>query len=100
MKDQTAGYLRLEMILEPEATLEHSPSFLLNPVNGGRRLIGSVPESDVGLAVEWASKLRQNRVVEEFSIGPTTLEDAYLNKVGRADALEVNGKEGKTDVNY
>ncbi len=100
MKDQTAGYLRLEMILEPEATLEHSPSFLLNPVNGGRRLISSVPESDVGLAVEWASKLRQNRVVEEFSIGPITLEDAYLNKVGRADALEVNGKEGKTDVNY
>ena len=94
MKDETSGYLRLELTLEPEAVLDPVPGFLLNPVNGGRRLIGSVLETDVGKVVEWASHLRMTHMIEEFSIGPATLEDAYLSKVGRAEKLETNEKEG------
>ena len=92
MKEETSGYLRLELTLEPAAQLETTPAFLLNPVNGGRRLIGSVREVDVGTVVEWASDLRHANVIEEFSIGPATLEDAYLHKVGRVAALAKNGK--------
>ncbi len=94
MKDETAGYLRLELTLEPEAGRLEPPGFFLNPINGGRRLIGSVVEGDVSLAVEWAKRLRLAHVVEEFSIGPATLEDAYLRKIGRTEALERNGKDG------
>jgi ABC-2 type transport system ATP-binding protein len=94
MKDAEIGYLRLELLLEPGATTPLPPKFFENPVNGGRRLIGRVEESAVKMAVEWASSLRVDQVVEEFSIGPTTLEDAYLRKIGRADALESNGKDG------
>jgi ABC-2 type transport system ATP-binding protein len=85
MKDASAGFLRMELTLEPNVRLRTIPGFLLEPVNGGRRLIGSVKEGDVGMVVEWASGLRQSSIVEEFSIGPTTLEDAYLRKVGRAE---------------
>lgn len=94
MKDETAGYLRLELTLEPGTKQIDPPAFFLNPVNGGRRLIGSVVETDVSVAVDWASRLRLAHVVEEFSIGPATLEDAYLRKIGRTEALDRNGKDG------
>jgi ABC-2 type transport system ATP-binding protein len=99
MKDQESGYLRLELLLEPGAVTPLPPAFFKNPVNGGRRLIGRVDEALVDKAVEWASGLRSRQVVEEYSIGPATLEDAYLRKIGRADALENNGKEGKSNDN-
>jgi ABC-2 type transport system ATP-binding protein len=73
----------MELTLEPNVRLRTIPGFLLEPVNGGRRLIGSVKEGDVGMVVEWASGLRQSSIVEEFSIGPTTLEDAYLRKTNQ-----------------
>lgn len=94
MKDAEMGYLRLELLLEPGAVTPLPPKFFENPVNGGRRLIGRVEERALEQAVEWASGLRVKQVVEEFSIGPATLEDAYLRKIGRADALESNGKDG------
>ncbi|NIM94106.1 MAG: ATP-binding cassette domain-containing protein [Anaerolineales bacterium] len=94
MKDAEMGYLRLELLLEPGAVTPLTPVFFENPVNGGRRLIGKVEETFVDEAVEWASELRIKQVVEEFFIGPATLEDAYLRKIGRADALERNGKDG------
>ena len=28
------------------------------------------------------------RIVEEYSLGPSTLEDVYIREIGRADALE------------
>jgi ABC-2 type transport system ATP-binding protein len=95
MKDAEMGYLRLELLLEPGAAYPEAPLFFENPVNGGRRMIGKVAESAVEAAVEWASELRADQIVEEFSIGPATLEDAYLRKIGRADAMENNGKDGK-----
>jgi ABC-2 type transport system ATP-binding protein len=94
MKDAENGYLRLELLLEPGAVPPVPPKFFENPVNGGRRMIGRVEEQAVDIAVQWASSLRIEQVVEEFSIGPSTLEDAYLRKIGRTDALENNGKDG------
>jgi ABC-2 type transport system ATP-binding protein len=95
MKDADNGYLRLELLIEPGVVPPVPPKFFENPVNGGRRMIGRVEERSVEIAVEWASGLQANQVVEEYSIGPSTLEDAYLRKIGRADALENNGKDGK-----
>ena len=98
MKDETSGFFRVELTLEPNVQLGTTPDFLLQPVNGGRRLIGSVKDSDVSQAVEWASSLRQSSIVEEFSIGPATLEDAYLRKVGRAEKMETNQMKGNDHV--
>ena len=95
MKDETAGFLRLELTLEPKAGPVAAPPFLLHPVNGGRRLLGSVAEGDLAVAVAWAGGLRMSHSVEEFSIGPATLEDAYLRKIGRTEAIDGNGKDGK-----
>lgn len=98
MKEESAGFLRMELTLEPNVQLRTTPDFLLNPVNGGRRLVASFKEADVGVVVEWASRLRQSRIVEEFSVGPATLEDAYMRKVGRAEITEINQMKGNGHV--
>ncbi len=33
-------------------------------------------------AVQWAAGLREQSVVEEYAVGPITLEDVYLAAVG------------------
>jgi len=88
MKNGDGDYLRLELLLEPGTTLPSLPAFLSHPVNGGRRLIGRVSATDVTRAALWANQMKAGQFVEEYSLGPATLEDAYIRKIGRADALE------------
>jgi ABC-2 type transport system ATP-binding protein len=88
MKNGDGDTLRLELLLEPGRTLPPLPAFLSHPVNGGRRLIGRVAADDVTQAAHWANQMKAGQLVEEYSLGPATLEDAYLRKIGRADALE------------
>jgi hypothetical protein len=34
-----------------------------------------------------------NGTAEEYALGATTLEDAYIRLIGREDALDLNGQE-------
>ena len=88
MKNGDGDYLRLELLLEPGARLPSLPAFLSNTVNGGRRLIGRIHAADVTQAALWANRMKADQFVEEYSLGPATLEDVYIRKIGRADALE------------
>jgi len=88
MKNGDGDYLRLELLLEPGTTLPSLPAFLSHTVNGGRRLVGRVGSADVTQATQWANRMKADQFVEEYSIGPSTLEDAYIRKIGRADTLE------------
>jgi len=88
MKNGDGDYLRLELLLEPGATLPSLPPFLTHTVNGGRRLIGRVRAADVTQAAQWANRMKYDQLIEEYSLGPATLEDVYIRKIGRADALE------------
>jgi ABC-2 type transport system ATP-binding protein len=72
MKSGNGDFLRLELLLEPGSTLPQLPAFLSHTVNGGRRLI----------------QMKSDEIIEEYSLGPVTLEDAYIHKIGRGDALE------------
>jgi ABC-2 type transport system ATP-binding protein len=89
LKGYENGYLRLELIIEPTAAPPDPPPFLSQSVIVGQRLIGRVETSFLDRAVDWAQHLQRMGMVEEFSIGPTTLEDAYVRLVGRTDALEM-----------
>ncbi len=93
LKEDEAGALRLELILEPTAEPPDRPAFLGDSIRVGRRLIGRVNEAHVGQAVEWAHLLQEQEVAEEFSVGPTTLEDVYVRLIGRADVLEMPVEE-------
>ena len=82
LKAEVGRSLRLEAVLDPIAVPPDIPPFLSNEVTVGRRLIGDVVPDDVSLAVEWARELQDGGIVEEFFLGPPTLEDVYVRRVG------------------
>jgi ABC-2 type transport system ATP-binding protein len=87
LKEGEAGAFRLELVLEPSAAQPQLPPFVTNPLAAGRRLIGRVEAQWLGQIVDWAAGLKASAVIEEFSVGPATLEDVYVRKIGRAGVL-------------
>lgn len=92
LKESEVGYFRLELVLEPSATTPRLPEYVTNTVTVGRRLISRVETGQVGQVVDWAGAQKASSVIEEFSIGPATLEDVYIRKIGRA---EISGEPPK-----
>ena len=89
LKESEGESLRLELILEPDTEPPQTPDFLIQSLTSNRRMIGKVGKNHITTAIEWARNLKEEGVVEEFSLGPTTLEDAYIRMVGHLDALEL-----------
>jgi ABC-2 type transport system ATP-binding protein len=83
LKAELGGRLRLELVLEPDRALPPSPSFLGEAAVAGRRLIGEIEAAALSAAVDWATRLREDGVAEEFSIGPISLEDVYVRQITR-----------------
>jgi ABC-2 type transport system ATP-binding protein len=93
LKERVADDLRLELVLEPGAEPPTPAPFVLHTVATGQRILATVPSSAAAAAVGWADALKRAGRVEEFSLAPATLEDVYVELVGRADALQ-NGNGG------
>jgi len=93
-KEHDAGYMRLELVIEPMAQKPQPPEFLSKTVDLGSRLISSVAEKDIDRAMAWASEMKDAGIAEEFSLSPATLADAYIRMIGRADALNNDGEAG------
>ena len=89
-KTDLAGSLRIEVTLEPGAVQPLFPAFLTNLMPVGRRLVATVRADIIPQAMEWAQMLQIQGVVEEFSIGPTSLEDAYVRIIGPTDPDDEN----------
>jgi ABC-2 type transport system ATP-binding protein len=91
LKGDFGGALRLEVVLDPTAPVPVAPSFLGTPVTAGRRLIGEVAPAELMAAVAWARELQDRGAIEEFSVGPATLEDVYIRQVRREQQEEPTG---------
>ncbi len=87
LKERVADDLRLELVLEPGAVPPPMPDFVLRSVSAGQRHLVTVHAAAAARAVEWVEGLKRAALVEEFRLGPATLEDVYVELVGRADAL-------------
>jgi ABC-2 type transport system ATP-binding protein len=81
LKADLGGWLRLEVVFEPDTRPGPAPGFMEGASLAGRRLTGRITQGDVTTGVEWATKLRESGIAEEFSIGPATLEDVYVSHV-------------------
>jgi ABC-2 type transport system ATP-binding protein len=81
-----AGF-RLELLLEPTAVLGALPAFVHNPITSGRRVLADVHDDDLEAAIAWAREQRDRRLVEEFSAGPSTLEDVYVRLIEHEEAV-------------
>jgi len=87
LKERVANDLRLELVLEPGAALPEVPAFVLRAVGAGQRRLATIPAIAAADAVAWVEGLQRAGSVEEYRLGPATLEDVYVELVGRADAL-------------
>jgi ABC-2 type transport system ATP-binding protein len=95
MKRDLGGALRLEVVLDPTTPHPDAPAFLAQSVLVGRRLFGDVQPFDIQTAIAWARALQDRGAAEEFSIGPATLEDVYVRRVG-PDAHRLEGAGAPT----
>ncbi len=91
IKESEGDDMRLELILEPEAARPDFPVFYRDPVSINRRVIGGVRQADISPAIAWARELKDSNLVEEYALGPATLEDVYVRLVKNPDEM-VNGR--------
>jgi ABC-2 type transport system ATP-binding protein len=92
LKGDSRDHMQLELVLEPGAESPPLSPLLSQPVLTGRRIIARLRESDVAPAALWARDLKEHGVVEEYAVGPITLEDVYLSVVGAEDDTPDNFK--------
>jgi ABC-2 type transport system ATP-binding protein len=93
LKGRLGAALRLELVMDPDATEVPASPFGLSAVPVGNRVMVGVPTDAAGQAVAWAESLERAGLVEEFTLGPATLEDVYVALVGGADTASAEGRE-------
>jgi ABC-2 type transport system ATP-binding protein len=101
LKASMADELRLDLALEPGADRPAVPLFASPLTLAGPHLLVTVPVALASEAAAWAAAERRAGRVEEFSLGPATLEDVYVALAGQAEvrpfpAVEPEG--ATTDV--
>jgi ABC-2 type transport system ATP-binding protein len=99
LKQSEDDAMRLELILEPDAKQPDFPPYYQQPVMINRRVLGRINTAETTAAMEWARSLKEKGIVEEYSLGPATLEDIYVrlvkNPEGNGHNGNGNGKKGK-----
>lgn len=85
LKTRLPAELRMELVLDHRVTDIPVSPFGRSTVMVGNRLMVAVPIDAAGAAVTWAEVLERAGTVEEFTLGPATLEDVYVAMVGSAE---------------
>ena len=93
LKESEGDVMRLELILEPKAAAPSLPEYLQKPLVVNRRVIGDVQPKNIAKAIEWARGLKEQEIIEEFYLGPATLEDVYVRLVKTHEDNEHHEKE-------
>lgn len=93
LKGRLGAALRLELVLDPDSPSTPVSPFGLPAVPVGNRLMVGVPKDGAGQAVAWAEALKSAGSVEEFTLGPATLEDVYVALVGGVEAMTAGTEE-------
>ena len=91
MKEDDIEGMRLEVVLEPDREITQLPDYLTQLTRTNRRIITRLVKENVSIAIEWANRLKENGIIEEYSLGPTTLENVYVRMVSQADETKSNG---------
>ena len=86
LKAAIGDSLRLELVLDPDPRRQEVPQFSCPHTISGNRVVATIPAAMAGEAAGWARDLRLTGRIEEFSLTPATLEDAYVALVDRSGA--------------
>ncbi len=77
--------MRLELILEPGRDCPRLPAYLSDAVINNHRILAKISWGKIREAVEKANTWKNDGLIEEYSLGPVTLEDVYISLAGQAD---------------
>ncbi len=99
LKESDGDTMRLELILEPNTSQPSWPEFFREPVAVNRRVLGKINAADTTAAITWARSLKDGGNIEEFTLGPSTMEDVYVRLVKNPEGNghNNNGKKAKGD---
>jgi ABC-2 type transport system ATP-binding protein len=92
LKEAEGDAMHMEVILEPGSAEPELPDYLKQPVIVNRRIIGRISPADITTAIDWARGLKESNTIEEFSLGPATLEDIYIRLIKNPDEVEPSGE--------
>lgn len=90
LKAANRDRLRLELTMEPGTEPPALPEYVTEPVRVGRRVFTTIAEHDAPAALAWVREMTASGAVQEFDLGATSLEDAYVRLVGSG---ALNGDE-------
>ncbi len=93
LKASMSDDLRLELVLEPDTDAPVVAPFVRRFVRTGNRVLATVAAGSATDAAAWGQQLRRDGRIEEFSLSPATLEDAYVVIVDRT-----NGETQAADI--
>jgi len=95
LKESEGDAMRLELMVEPGAAPPDLPDLLREPVTMNHRIVGQVAPGDVTRAITWAQEQKNAGVLEEFLLGPATLEDVYIRLVKNPEETAVAGEAAR-----
>ncbi|MGZ6266773.1 MAG: ABC transporter ATP-binding protein [Candidatus Limnocylindrales bacterium] len=96
LKGRLGAALRLELVLSPDSVDVPVSPFQGSSVSVGNRLMVGIPMDGAGQAVTWAESLQRAGAIEEFTLGPATLEDVYVTLVGGVEARPAEPEEARS----
>lgn len=82
LKTADSGSLRLQVMLAPGSQTPPLPDYVRFEGRVGHNLVSVVDEADASAGIGWAQRLMSEGLAEEYALGATTLEDAYIRLTG------------------
>jgi ABC-2 type transport system ATP-binding protein len=86
LKATDRSQLRLQVMLAPGTPTPALPAWAGAPVRVGHNLVTTVAEADASSGITWAAGLIDSGLAEEYALGATTLEDAYIRLTAHMSA--------------
>jgi ABC-2 type transport system ATP-binding protein len=78
LKAADRAQMRLQVMLVPGVETPELPAWGGSPVRVGNNLVTTIAEADAPSGITWAAGLIDAGVAEEYALGASTLEDAYI----------------------
>jgi ABC-2 type transport system ATP-binding protein len=92
LKAPDRAQLRLQLSLAPGTPNPELPPWAELVARVGNNLVTRLGEADAGRGIAWAASLVGSGVAEEYALGATTLEDAYVRLISATPAEPGEGR--------
>ncbi len=83
VKGAVSDQLRMELSLSNVSAENRIPNWALFSHRKGARLSFSIDPSDVSATIDWAKEQVDSEQILDYSLSPTTIEDAYIELTSR-----------------